>query len=43
MQELAEAQMERDHLEYMVIEPLKKELMKFRLTSQEKDDLEIYD
>lgn len=42
MEELANAIQERDYLEYVKIDKLKQELLKFKLTNSEKDDYEIY-
>lgn len=43
MNELANAFDERYYLEYTKIDKLKNELIKFKLTKQEKEEYEIYE
>ena len=43
MEELADAIQERDYLEYVKIDGLKRELMQFKLSKSEKEEYEIYD
>jgi hypothetical protein len=43
MDELAEAIMEREYIENVLIGKLQDELRQFKLTKQEKEDYEIYE